>query len=155
VNWCRFQNPSIFPYLQPIIAESTAFVKCMPKANMCKCKFGSLFTGRDGAQLKREFLFLKIKFFCFTNNMKLIWTPRTAVDTTVELAILSVCVAARVVQVYKPVGLLHFGVKCVVLHFVYLIGCTYVDGNVTLLTPTRIQRHIYRVISERVHCFRR
>ena len=32
--------------------------------------------------------------------MKLIVTPRIAVDMTVELAILSVCVAARVVQVY-------------------------------------------------------
>jgi hypothetical protein len=90
--------------------------------------------------------------------MKLILTPRTAVDTAVELAVLSVCVAARVVQVYKAVGLLHFGVKCVVLNFVYLVGCTFVDGNVTHLTPTHIQRHmlhIYRVIPERVHCFRR
>lgn len=46
--------------------------------------------------------------------MELILTPRIAVDTTVELAILSVCVAASVVQVYTAVGLLHFGVKYVV-----------------------------------------
>ena len=43
--------------------------------------------------------------------MKLILTPRVAVDTTVALAIVSVCVAARVVQVYKSVSLLHFGVN--------------------------------------------
>jgi len=77
------------------IAEATAFVKRMTKANICQCKFGSVFTGSDGAQLKRELLFKK-KFFFSTNIMKLILTPRIAVDTTAELAILSVCVCVCV-----------------------------------------------------------
>ena len=58
--------------------------------------------------------FFKKRSFVSQTWWNLYRPPRTAVDTTVELAILSVCVAARVVQVYKAVGLLYFGVKYIV-----------------------------------------
>ena len=103
----------------------------MPKANMCECKFGSVFTGCDGAQLKRELL-KKKKFLLFHKHYETYFDPSNCSRYDCRISnTVGMYVAARVVQVYKAVGLLHFGLEYVVLNFIYLIGCTYVDGNVT------------------------
>lgn len=101
------------------IAEATEFVKLMPRANICQCKFGSVFTGSDGAQLKRELLFFK-KVLLLHKHFETYFDPsncsRLAILSCVcACACMCVCVAARVVQAYKAVGLLlHFRVTYVV-----------------------------------------
>jgi hypothetical protein len=136
---CWSQITLIFPYLQPNIAESTAVVKRMPKAYICQCKFGSVFTGSDGAQLKRELL-SKQKVLLFHKHYETYFDPSNCsrydcrISNTVGVC---GCESGTSIQSCRPAT---FRSKICCLKF-YIYNWLYIPGR---LCKTRSSPRTYK-----------